>query len=73
LRFHRRAKELTLEQVSAETKIRASLLDQLENERIDELPAAVFVRGHVLQYARALGLPDPNEVAALYLAKARLD
>lgn len=73
LRHHRRAKGLTLEHLAAETKIRATLLNQIETEAVDELPAAVFVRGHVLQYARALGLADPNELAARYLAKVKLD
>lgn len=73
LAYHRMAKGLTLEQLASETKIRATLLAQLESEVIDELPAAVFVRGHVLQYARALELDNPNEIAARYLAKVKLD
>lgn len=73
LSHHRRAKGLSLEQLAAETKIRAVLLQQLETEAVNELPAAVFVRGHVMQYARALGLSDPNEIAARYLAKVKLD
>lgn len=73
LRFQRRTKGLTLEQLAIETKIRASLLKQIESEDVEELPAAVFVRGHVLQYARALGLGDPNELAARYLAKVKVD
>ena len=73
LRYHRCAKGLTLEHLAIETKIRAVLLEQIESEVTDELPAAVFIRGHVLQYARALGLNDPNELAARYLAKVKLD
>ncbi len=73
LSHHRRAKGFNLEQLAAETKIRAILLQQIETEAVDDLPAAVFVRGHVLQYARALGLSDPNELAARYLAKVKLD
>lgn len=73
LRHHRMVQGLSLEHLAAVTKIRAALLKQLESEIIDELPAAVFVRGHVLQYARALGLSDPNELAAFYLAKVKLD
>jgi flagellar biosynthesis protein FlhG len=73
LQYHRRAQGLSLEHLSAVTKIRVSLLEQLESEMIDELPEAVFVRGHVLQYAKALGLDDPNELAARYLAKVKLD
>jgi len=73
LRYHRNVQGLSLEHLAAETKIRAAVLEQLESEIVDELPAAVFVRGHVLQYARALGLGDPNELAARYLAKVKLD
>jgi hypothetical protein len=73
LRYHRRAQGLSLEHLSAETKIRVSLLEQLESEATGDLPQAVFVRGHVLQVARALGLADPNEIAARYLAKVKLD
>lgn len=73
LKYHRRAQGFSLEHLSAVTKIRVSLLEQLEAEVIEELPEAVFVRGHVLQYARALGLADPNELAARYLAKVKLD
>lgn len=73
LRYHRRARGLTLAQLASETKIRATLLDQIERESAAELPAAVFVRGHVVQYARALELADPNEIAARYLAKLKLD
>lgn len=73
LRYHRQTRGLTLTQLSAETKIRAALLDQIEREAVDELPAAVFVRGHVVQVARALELADPNEIAARYLAKLKLD
>lgn len=73
LRFHRLSEGLSIEQLSAETKITASVIDQIEREASDELPAAVFVRGHVLQIARALGVPEPNTVAARYLAKVKLD
>jgi len=73
LAFHRRCRGLSIGQLSAETKIRVALLQQLESENTDELPEAVFVRGHVLTYARALGMDNPNEIAALYLAKVKLD
>lgn len=73
LRYYRRSRGMSLEQLAAMTKIRAALLAQLESEIAEELPAAVFVRGHVLAYARALGLPNPNEIAARYLAKVKLD
>lgn len=73
LRHHRLARGLTLEQLSTETKIRARLIAQLESEDVAALPAAVFVRGHVLQLARVLDIPDANQLSARYLAKVKLD
>ena len=73
LRHHRLVRGMALEQLSAETKIRARLIAQLESEDIAQLPAAVFVRGHVLQIARVLGIADANQLAARYLAKVKLD
>lgn len=73
LRHRRLSRGQSLDQLATETKIRAQLLDQLESEAVDQLPAAVFVRGHVLQYAKALELAGANELAARYLAKVKLD
>jgi curved DNA-binding protein CbpA len=63
----RSARGLTVDQLSKETKIRPTVIDQLEGERYDRLPAPVFVRGFVIQVARALAVPDPESLAALYL------
>ena len=52
----RQAKGLSLEQVSEQTKIPVSKLKELENEDLDKLPAAVFVKGFVKAYAAAVGV-----------------
>jgi flagellar biosynthesis protein FlhG len=69
LRHHRLRHGITLEHLAQETKIRASLLELLESEAFEELPATVYVRGFVIQCGRSLGLPDPEAVASAYLAK----
>ena len=69
LRHHRLVSGLTLEQVSVETKVRPNLLNAIELEEWDKLPASVFVRGFVLQVARLLRLDDPEALAAAYVAK----
>lgn len=63
----RRARDLTVDQLSKETKIRPAVIEQLEGEQYDRLPAPVFVRGFVIQIARALAVADPESLAALYL------
>jgi hypothetical protein len=69
LRHRRLQSQVSLEFVSAETKIGTTLLEQIENEEFDALPAPVFVRGHVQQFARAIGLENPEEIARRYIDK----
>ena len=61
----RQAKGLSLEQVSEQTKIPVSKLKELENEDLDKLPAAVFVKGFVKAYAATVGV-DAAEAIQLF-------
>jgi flagellar biosynthesis protein FlhG len=54
LRKIREARGLDLSEVSQRTKIGERHLRSIENERFDELPAPVYVRGFVTQLARLL-------------------
>jgi hypothetical protein len=73
LRHHRLVSGLTLDQVSVETKVRPNLLAAIEKEDWPKLPAPVFVRGFVLQVARLLHMDDPEQLAAAYVAKMRIE
>jgi len=65
LREAREDADLSIEEVAWRTRIRPEYLRALESEDYDTLGEAGFVRGHVLSYARFLGLND-EDVAALY-------
>jgi hypothetical protein len=69
LKHHRHRRKISLEELATETKVRGTLLEQLESESFEALPAAVYVRGFVIQYAKLLGLADPDGLATAYLAK----
>ena len=69
LRHYRLFRGLSLHQIAAETKIGVTILEQIENEDFDALPATAFVRGHTHQFARELKLPDAYELAKLYIEK----
>jgi len=73
LRHHRLSQGLSLHQIAGETKIGVAILEQIENEDFDALPATVFVRGHAQQFARELKLPDAHEFAKLYVEKMQRD
>jgi hypothetical protein len=69
LRHHRLQAGLDLHHISTETKISVAILARIEAEDFAQLPAAVFVRGHVQQVARELRLADAEELAKAYVAK----
>jgi hypothetical protein len=69
LRHHRLRGSMLLAEVADEIKVRATLLEKLEEEQFPSLPAPVYVRGFVYQYAKLLGLPDADRLVTAYLAK----
>lgn len=56
LRAARLAKGVSLEEAAAATRIRRSALQALETEDYSALPASVYARGFLANYARYLGL-----------------
>ena len=67
LRCERERRRITLEDVSATTKIRISYLEAIEQDHLDELPGGIIGRGFVRAYARAVGI-DEEETVAGYVA-----
>jgi hypothetical protein len=70
LRNAREALGLDLTTISEETKIGCTMLEYIESERLDRLPAPVYLKNFTLQIARCLGL-DEEKVARTYLARIR--
>jgi curved DNA-binding protein CbpA len=68
LRRARMRRGLELEQIAQVTKINPTYLRFLEEERFDDLPAAVYVRGFVGAYARCCGL-DLRAVVPSYMER----
>lgn len=63
LRQAREVRQLSLEQASEMLRIEPRFLEALENERFDEIGAAVFVKGYLRNYADLLGI-DPRPLLA---------
>lgn len=61
----RRERGKTLSDVESATKIMGRMLSALENGRFDELPATVYVRGYIQNYAQYLGV-DPAPLLEEY-------
>ena len=60
---------LTLRDVANRTRVRTTYLEHIEKECFDDLPALVYLRGFVLEFARVLELPDPESITSAYLAQ----
>ena len=67
LRSQREVRRVDLETIAQSSKINIRYLELLEEDRFDLLPATIFVRGFLREYARIVGL-DPDEVLNFYLA-----
>lgn len=66
LRSQRKIREVPLGEIAEATKISIRYLEALEQDRFDVLPASVFAKGFLREYARFVGL-DPDEVVNSYL------
>jgi cytoskeletal protein RodZ len=67
LRRERLVREITLEEISAATKISLPLLTALVKSDLSRLPAPAFTRGFIRSYALHIGI-DPEEKVCAYMA-----
>jgi len=71
LRQIREAVGVELREIAERSKISMAYLQALEGEVFAKLPASVYVRGFLAEYARALGL-DADRVKQSYLERYRV-
>lgn len=67
LKSQREIREISLREISDVTKINLRYLEALEQDRFSVLPAEVFARGFLREYAKYVGL-DPDEVVNYFRA-----
>ena len=68
LKRERELREVTLEEITAHTRIGPRFLEALENEDWGKLPGGVFNRGFVRSVARYLGLDEESLLGEYDLA-----
>jgi flagellar biosynthesis protein FlhG len=68
LRKVREERGVSLREIAGATKIGVRFLEYIEGDRHSELPALVYLRGFLQQYARLLGL-DPRRTADSYILR----
>ena len=67
LRRQREMREIHLHEIAERTKISLRYLQAMEQDRFELLPAPVFARGFLREYAKYVGL-SPDEVVNFYLS-----
>ncbi|HEV8580664.1 MAG TPA: helix-turn-helix domain-containing protein [Thermoanaerobaculia bacterium] len=67
LRRQREMREITLRDIADRTKISLRYLEAMEADRFDLLPAPIFAKGFLREYARYVGL-SPDDVVNHYLS-----
>ncbi|MDD3156406.1 MAG: helix-turn-helix domain-containing protein, partial [Candidatus Pacebacteria bacterium] len=65
LREKREEKGLSLEKLEEMTKIKKTILDNLENERFEKLPPKIYIRGIISKYCECVDL-DTKEVVGTF-------
>lgn len=68
LKREREMRGVSLEEISAATRIGTRFLEALENERWSELPGGIFNRGFIRAVAHFLGLDEESLIAEYALA-----
>ena len=63
LKVEREKRKITLEQISASTKIGTRMLQSLEEDKFNQLPGGIFNKGFVRAYSRCVGLDEDQTVA----------
>ncbi|BCW97898.1 MAG: XRE family transcriptional regulator [Armatimonadota bacterium] len=66
LRKAREQKQLALEDIARQTRIRKEFLEALEEERLDAFPGAVYARAFLREYSAFLGLDGEDLVASMF-------
>ncbi len=67
LRQRRERRRIALATIAEQTKIKASLLEELEHDDTSHWPSGIFRRAFIRAYAEAIGL-EPDEVVREFLA-----
>lgn len=73
LRRERELRNVSLDEISAATKISVRFLSAIESEEFDKLPGGVFNRGFVRAFAGYLGLDEEKIVSEYALAAGEVE
>ena len=68
----REQRGMTLDEISATTKIGTRMLVALEQDHFDQLPGGIFNKGFIRAYARVLGIDEDQAIADYLVASGNV-
>jgi len=64
LRDARNAKDFSVQHIASKLRLACDVVEALENDELDKLPAPIFVRGYIRSYAAITGAPGEQIVVS---------
>ena len=71
LKQQRQRLGVSLVEISEKTKVSRTILGHIEQESYPELPAPVYLRGFIIEFAKIVQVADPQQIASQYLQQMR--
>ncbi len=65
LRAYRESKKISLKELARQTKIREHFLRAIEEDRYEDLPPPIYIKGFLSSYAKVVGL-NPKDILLQY-------
>jgi hypothetical protein len=73
LKQQRQKLDISLATIVDQTKISRTILSYIEQEAYAYLPATVYLRGFITEFAKIVHAADPSQIASQYLEQMRQD
>ena len=73
LKQQRQKLDISLATIVAQTKVSQTILRHIEQEAYAYLPATVYLRGFITEFAKIVHAADPGQIASQYLEHMRQD
>ncbi len=71
LKQQRQTLDISLATIVEQTKVSRTILGHIEEEVYTHLPAPVYLRGFIVEFAKIVHAADPHQIASQYLEQMR--
>lgn len=73
LKKQRQKLDIPLTTIVEQTKVSRTILERIEQENYSLLPATVYLRGFIIEFAKIVRAADPQQIASQYLEQMNFE